>query len=53
MTFSVYPTEEIADEAKIARDSMLRNAPDQLNDILSLEGVLTLFNMKLPNAVKL
>ena len=53
MTFSVYPTEEMADEAKIARDSMLRSAPGQLNDILSLEGDLTLFNMKLPSAVKL
>ena len=53
MTFSVYPTEEMADEAKIAWDTTLRSAPGQLNDILSLEGVLTLFNMKLPNAVKL
>ena len=52
-TFSVYLTEEMADEAKIAQGSMLRSAPGQLNDILSLEGVLTLFNMKLPNAVKL
>ena len=43
----------MADDAKIAQNSMLRSAPGQLNDILSLEGDLTLFNMKLPNAVKL
>ena len=36
MTFSVYPTEEMAEEWKIARNTTLRSAPGQLNDILSL-----------------
>ena len=53
MTISVYPTEDMAEAAKNARDSMLHSAPGLLTDILSLEGDLTLFNMKQPTAVEL
>ena len=52
MKLSVYSTEEMADEAqKKARESMFRSVPSQLKNILSLDGDLTLFNMKLLNAV--
>jgi hypothetical protein len=37
MTIFVYPTEDMAEAAKKARDSMLHSAPRVLTDILSLE----------------